>query len=85
MPTMVCIYSKTSATYTSLLTLIQYYWLLNTVTFEFYYTRRKCKDWNGPNYKLKHLIAYTIQITILQSKSSKNEQLLGQDLVNREV
>lgn len=57
-----------------MLTLIQFYGLLNTVTFEFYYARQECKDGSGPNYKLKHLIAYIILITILQSSSSKHKQ-----------
>lgn len=75
MPTILSMHFQTYATYTSVLTLIQFYGLLNTVTFEFYYTRRECKDGSGPNYKLKHLIAYTILITILQSSSSKHKQL----------
>lgn len=74
MPTILSMHFQTYATYTSVLTLIQFYGLLNTVTFEFYYTRQECKDGSGPNYKLKHLIAYKILITILQSSSSKHKQ-----------
>lgn len=74
MPTILCMHFQTYATDTSVLTFIQFYGLLNKVTFEFYYTRRECKDGSGPNYKLKHLIAYTILITILQSSSSQHNQ-----------
>lgn len=54
-----------------------------TVTFEFHYARQECKDGSGPNYKKMHLIAYMIQITILQSRSSKSEQFKKPPLYTR--
>lgn len=84
MHTTVCMFFQTSATYTctSQLTLIQYYGFLNTVTFECHNTRRECKDGSGPNYNM-HLIAYIIQITILQSRSFKSKQLKKPPLYTR--